>query len=59
MKKWTWIGAFALLIGAGYLGMYDISLYSGGVAGGAVPTPDINSIAQQPISWDNRGGRNL
>ena len=101
MKKWIWIGALMLLIGAGYLGfqhykiylpgiigqwrepiaenrpvewaqgpsappsgkrptnvilivaddlgMNDISLYGGGVAGGAVPTPNIDRLAKQ--SW--------
>jgi hypothetical protein len=105
MKKWTWIGALALLIGAGYLGFQqykiyipgiisewrepigenrpiawaqgpavapsgkrppnvilivaddlgvnDISLYGGGVAGGAVPTPNIDSIAKQGVSFAN------
>ena len=105
MKKRTWIGALALLIGAGYLGfqqykiylpgiigewvepiaenrpiewaqgpaaapagkrppnvilivaddlgMNDISLYGGGVAGGAVPTPNIDTIAKQGVSFAN------
>lgn len=105
MKKWIWIGALMLLIGAGYLGfqqykiylpgiisewrepiaenrpvawaqgpavapsgkrptnvilivaddlgMNDISLYGGGVAGGAVPTPNIDSIAKQGVSFAN------
>ena len=105
MKKRTWIGVLALLIGAGYLGFQqykiylpgivsewrepigenrpiewaqgptiapagkrppnvilivaddlgvnDISLYGGGVAGGAVPTPNIDSIAKQGVSFAN------
>ena len=105
MKKFKWIAAVALLIGAGYLalqkywiyipgkiaqlrepiadnhpvtwaqgpatppagkrppnvilivaddlGMNDISLYGGGVAGGAVPTPNIDSIAKQGASFAN------
>jgi len=105
MKKRTWIGVLALLIGAGYfgfqqykiylpgvvsewrepigenrpiewaqgptiapagkrppnvilivaddLGVNDISLYGGGVAGGAVPTPNIDSIAKQGVSFAN------
>jgi len=35
------------------LGMNDISLYGGGVAGGAVPTPNIDSIAKQGVSFAN------
>ncbi len=42
-----------ILIVADDLGMNDISLYGGGVAGGAVPTPNINSIAQQGVSFSN------
>jgi arylsulfatase A-like enzyme len=105
MRKWIWLGALLLLIGAGYLGfqrykiylpgiigewrepiaenrpieweqgptvapsgkrppnvilivaddlgMNDISLYGGGVAGGAVPTPNIDSIAKQGVSFAN------
>lgn len=105
MKKWKWIAALALLVGAGYLGfrqyaiyipgilgelrepiaenrpinwakgptiapagkrppnvilivaddlgMNDISLYGGGVASGAVPTPNIDAIARQGVSFAN------
>lgn len=42
-----------ILIVADDLGMNDISLYGGGVAGGAVPTPNINSIAEQGVSFAN------
>lgn len=42
-----------ILIVADDLGMNDISLYGGGVAGGAVPTPNINAIAQQGVSFSN------
>ncbi|HMT45149.1 MAG TPA: sulfatase-like hydrolase/transferase, partial [Chakrabartia sp.] len=42
-----------ILIVADDLGMNDISLYGGGVGGGAVPTPNINSIAQQGVSFSN------
>lgn len=42
-----------ILIVADDLGMNDISLYGGGVAGGAVPTPHIDSIARQGVSFAN------
>lgn len=42
-----------ILIVADDLGMNDISLYGGGVAGGAVPTPNIDSIAKQGVSFSN------
>lgn len=42
-----------VLILADDLGMNDISLYGGGVAGGAVPTPNINAIARQGVSFAN------
>lgn len=42
-----------ILILADDLGMNDISLYGGGVAGGAVPTPNIDSIAKQGVSFAN------
>jgi len=42
-----------ILIVADDLGMNDISLYGGGVAGGAVPTPNINAIAGQGVSFAN------
>ncbi len=42
-----------ILIVADDLGMNDISLYGGGVAGGAVPTPNIDSIARQGASFAN------
>ncbi|OYY69038.1 MAG: sulfatase [Sphingomonadales bacterium 17-56-6] len=42
-----------ILIVADDLGMNDISLYGGGVAGGAVPTPNIDSIAKQGVSFAN------
>ncbi|MEL7689965.1 MAG: sulfatase-like hydrolase/transferase [Roseovarius sp.] len=42
-----------ILIVADDLGMNDISLYGGGVAGGAVPTPNIDSIARQGVSFAN------
>jgi arylsulfatase A-like enzyme len=42
-----------IMIVADDLGMNDISLYGGGVAGGAVPTPNINSIAKQGVSFAN------
>jgi hypothetical protein len=42
-----------ILIVADDLGMNDISLYGGGVAGGAVPTPHIDSIAKQGVSFSN------
>jgi len=42
-----------ILIVADDLGMNDISLYGGGVAGGAVPTPSIDSIAKQGVSFAN------
>jgi len=42
-----------ILIVADDLGVNDISLYGGGVAGGAVPTPNIDSIAQQGVSFAN------
>ena len=31
MKKWTWIGALALLIGAGYLGFQQYKIYIPGI----------------------------
>ena len=31
MKKWKWIGAFALLIGAGYLGFQQYKIYIPGI----------------------------
>ena len=42
-----------ILIVADDLGVNDISLYGGGVAGGAVPTPNIDSIAKQGVSFAN------
>jgi hypothetical protein len=42
-----------ILIVADDLGMNDISLYGGGVAGGAVPTPNIDAIARQGVSFAN------
>lgn len=42
-----------ILIVADDLGMNDISLYGGGVAGGAVPTPNIDAIAAQGVSFTN------
>ncbi len=42
-----------ILIVADDLGMNDISLYGGGVAGGAVPTPNIDSIAKQGVRFAN------
>ena len=42
-----------ILIVADDLGMNNISLYGGGVAGGGVPTPNINSIARQGVSFAN------
>ena len=42
-----------ILIVADDLGMNDISLYGGGVAGGAVPTPNIDAIAKQGVSFAN------
>jgi arylsulfatase A-like enzyme len=42
-----------ILIVADDLGMNDISLYGGGVAGGAVPTPNIDSIAKQGVNFSN------
>jgi arylsulfatase A-like enzyme len=42
-----------ILIMADDLGMNDISLYGGGVGQGAVPTPNINAIAQQGVSFSN------
>ena len=42
-----------VLIVADDLGMNDISLYGGGVANGAVPTPNINSLARQGVSFAN------
>lgn len=35
------------------LGVNDISLYGGGVANGAVPTPNIDSIARDGVSFAN------
>ena len=40
-----------ILIVADDLGMNDITLYGGGIAGGTVPTPNINSIAQQGVNF--------
>jgi arylsulfatase A-like enzyme len=42
-----------ILIVADDLGMNDISLYGGGVAGGVVSTPNIDSIAKQGVSFTN------
>lgn len=42
-----------ILIVADDLGMNDISLYGGGVGNGAVPTPNINAIAQQGVDFVN------
>lgn len=42
-----------ILIVADDLGMNDISLYGGGVAGGVVPTPNIDSIGKQGVSFSN------
>lgn len=42
-----------ILIVADDLGMNDISLYGGGVAGGAVKTPNIDSIARGGVSFAN------
>lgn len=42
-----------ILIVADDLGMNDISLYGGGVGDGAVPTPNINSIARDGVSFAN------
>jgi len=42
-----------ILIVADDMGMNDISLYGGGIANGAVPTPNINSIARQGVSFSN------
>jgi arylsulfatase A-like enzyme len=40
-----------ILILADDLGMNDISLYGGGVAGGAVPTPNIDGLARQGVNF--------
>jgi arylsulfatase A-like enzyme len=40
-----------ILILADDLGINDISLYGGGVAGGAVPTPNIDAIARQGVRF--------
>ncbi|CAA0102667.1 Arylsulfatase [Halioglobus japonicus] len=42
-----------VLILADDLGWNDLSFGGGGVAGGTVPTPHINSIAQQGVSFTN------
>ena len=42
-----------VLIVADDLGWNDISLYGGGIADGTVPTPHINSIAAQGVSFTN------
>ena len=42
-----------ILIVADDLGMNDISLFGGGVAGGAVPTPNIDGLAAQGASFTN------
>lgn len=42
-----------ILIVADDLGVNDISLYGGGVGNGAVPTPNINSLATQGVSFAN------
>lgn len=42
-----------ILIVVDDLGMNDISLFGGGVAGGQVPTPNINSIATEGVSFTN------
>src|SRR6202030_2425960 len=42
-----------ILILADDLGYNDISLNGGGVAGGAVPTPNINSIAHDGLVFTN------
>jgi arylsulfatase A-like enzyme len=40
-----------ILIVADDLGMNDITLHGGGIAGGTVPTPNIDSIAQQGVNF--------
>ena len=40
-----------ILIVADDLGIKDITLHGGGIAGGTVPTPHINSIAQQGVDF--------
>ncbi len=40
-----------ILIVADDLGINDITLHGGGIAGGTVPTPHINSIAQQGVDF--------
>lgn len=42
-----------ILIVVDDLGVNDISLYGGGVAKGAVPTPNIDSIAKEGVSFAN------
>jgi arylsulfatase A-like enzyme len=42
-----------ILIVADDLGMNDISLYGGGVGGGAVKTPNIDAIAKQGLNFAN------
>ncbi|KAF0183585.1 MAG: sulfatase [Hyphomonadaceae bacterium] len=42
-----------ILIVVDDLGMNDISLFGGGVGGGLVPTPNINSIANEGVSFTN------
>ncbi|MGL5837500.1 MAG: sulfatase-like hydrolase/transferase [Sphingorhabdus sp.] len=42
-----------ILIVADDLGMNDISLYGGGIGNGAVPTPNIDAIAKQGVSFAN------
>ncbi|NBW45652.1 MAG: hypothetical protein EBR45_08800 [Betaproteobacteria bacterium] len=40
-----------ILIVADDLGINDITLHGGGIAGGTVPTPNIDSIAQQGVNF--------
>ena len=40
-----------ILIVADDLGINDITLHGGGIAGGSVPTPNIDSIAQQGVNF--------
>jgi arylsulfatase A-like enzyme len=42
-----------ILIVVDDLGMNDISLFGGGVGGGLVPTPNINSIASSGVNFTN------
>ncbi|MEX2206047.1 MAG: sulfatase-like hydrolase/transferase [Myxococcota bacterium] len=41
-----------VLILADDMGINDISFFGGGVAGGAVPTPSIDSLAREGVSFD-------